>query len=201
MSLYEKKHPDKCIQVNGKTYCCDTLGTPLIENDKALCRFEKDNLTVSAIPSNPLWLSLLVIFAYIGVLVVNALASLLPLNGQTTGEVSDAYPNLFAPAGLTFSIWGVIYVLLGIYVGFQLLTAKSLDSAEYPYTNIVFIISCVFNMAWIFAWHYEQFLISVLLMIGLFISLTLIYLSFHTEYRGLYTQDRKSTRLNSSHRT
>jgi hypothetical protein len=54
--------------------------------------------------------------SYVGMVAVNGLANALPLNGITTGEVSDAYFNLFAPAGVTFAIWGVIYVLLAILV-------------------------------------------------------------------------------------
>src|SRR5699024_1050869 len=64
-------------------------------------------------------LKILVTISYIGMIAVNALANLLPLNGRTTGEVSDAYSNLFAPAGFTFSIWGVIYVLLAGFVVYQ----------------------------------------------------------------------------------
>ncbi len=45
-----------------------------------------------------------VLFA--GMLVMNYLANALPLNNKTTGELSDSFPNLFVPAGLTFSIWG-----------------------------------------------------------------------------------------------
>jgi len=58
--------------------------------------------------------------SYILMVTVNALANILPINGVNTGQVSDAYPNLFAPAGVTFSIWGVIYILLGIHVLYQL---------------------------------------------------------------------------------
>ena len=52
--------------------------------------------------------------------IINAAANLLPINGNTSGEVSDSYPNLFAPAGYTFVIWGVIYLLLGLYSAWQL---------------------------------------------------------------------------------
>jgi hypothetical protein len=54
-----------------------------------------------------------------GVLVTNALANALPIAGRTTGEVSDMYPNLFTPAGITFSIWGVLYLGLLIFVVLQ----------------------------------------------------------------------------------
>jgi hypothetical protein len=41
---------------------------------------------------------------FIGMLVVNGLANGLPINGRTTGELSAMFPNLFVPAGITFSI-------------------------------------------------------------------------------------------------
>lgn len=56
-----------------------------------------------------------VIITYILMIAVNGLMNALPINGMNTGNVSDAYPNLFAPAGITFPIWGVIYILLAIY--------------------------------------------------------------------------------------
>lgn len=56
---------------------------------------------------------------YLIMVIVNALANILPINGIDTGAISDSYPNLFAPAGLTFSIWGVIYLLLLGYTLYQ----------------------------------------------------------------------------------
>jgi hypothetical protein len=56
---------------------------------------------------------------YVAMVVVNFLANGLPINNRSTGEISDAYFNLFAPAGITFSIWGLIYLLLGGYVIYQ----------------------------------------------------------------------------------
>src|SRR5690606_21511929 len=66
---------------------------------------------------NTLWLwTALVLF--IVMLIINGIAgSTTILGGVQTGEVSDIYANLFAPTGFTFSIWGVIYLLLA---GFML---------------------------------------------------------------------------------
>jgi len=60
--------------------------------------------------------------AYAAMVVVNFLANGLPINNRSTGAIADAYPNKFAPAGLAFSIWGLIYLLLGGYVLYQFLT-------------------------------------------------------------------------------
>lgn len=50
------------------------------------------------------WLKVLIVVSFLAMVVVNALANILPINGIDTGAVSDSYPNLFAPTGLTFSI-------------------------------------------------------------------------------------------------
>lgn len=62
--------------------------------------------------------------AFLMTVIVNALSNILPLNGRTTAEVSDLYSNLFTSAGYVFSIWGVIYLLLLIFVLYQILPRK-----------------------------------------------------------------------------
>lgn len=61
----------------------------------------------------------IVTISYLIMVAANAAAVLLPVNGVTTQEVSDYYANLFAPAGFTFMIWSVIYVLLAAFVVYQ----------------------------------------------------------------------------------
>ena len=56
------------------------------------------------------------------VLVMNVVASALPLSGLSVGGVSDKYATLFAPIDFTFGIWGLIYLGLTIYTFTQLFT-------------------------------------------------------------------------------
>jgi hypothetical protein len=119
-----------------------------------------------------------VIVTFLVMITANALANILPINGVTTGEVSDAYQNLFAPAGLTFSIWGVIYLLLAAYVLYSLgffRSDKNAVDAELLYrTCILFSVSSLANTAWIFCWHYDLIPLSMLLMIVLLVCLIYI---------------------------
>lgn len=64
-------------------------------------------------------ISMLVILSYVSMIVVNAMANILPIGGMNTGAISDSYPNIFAPAGITFSIWAVIYLTLALYCIYQ----------------------------------------------------------------------------------
>ncbi|MBL7815542.1 MAG: tryptophan-rich sensory protein [Saprospiraceae bacterium] len=105
------------------------------------------------------------------VLVVNYFANALPINGIKTGAVSDKYFNEFAPANITFSIWAVIYTLiLGIMI-WQFIGKNYLKTNAVKSFSIWFVINCVLNAAWIFAWHYEAFVITLLLMGGILFSL------------------------------
>jgi len=110
-------------------------------------------------------------------LVWNTLANALPLGGMGTGELSDLYPNLFVPAGITFSIWGLIYLgLIGFVVAGFLFARRS--EAEDPLAAVGpwFGVNTVANGLWIVAWHYRVVPLSLVLMGVILASLIAMYL-------------------------
>jgi len=124
-------------------------------------------------------LSILNLLGFLGMVMVNYLAVALPLNNKTTGELSDQYPNLFVPAGFTFSIWGVIYLLLAIFIVYQLVYAfrkNTQNSSFLEKIGILFFASSLANLSWVFAWHFELVSLSLFLMLILLGSLITIYL-------------------------
>lgn len=129
--------------------------------------------------SHVLSLSTLNLLGFVGTVTVNALANILPINNITTGELSDLYPNLFVPAGLTFAIWGLIYVLLGILVIYPLIPSVRRDPQKIDFVRRIgplFFISCIANIGWIFAWHYQILPLSLVFMLILLGCLLAIYL-------------------------
>ncbi len=121
------------------------------------------------------------ILAFIAMIAVNALANILPINGLNTGEVSAFYPNLFVPAGFTFSIWGIIYLLLAFYVVISsslLLKKNNSSSTEKFILQIakIFIVTCIINATWIFVWHHLQIVASVFVMLLFLFALVVMYL-------------------------
>jgi hypothetical protein len=106
---------------------------------------------------------------FAGMVAVNGLANGLPLNGVNTGQLSDELPNLFVPAGLTFSIWGLIYALL---LGHVVVVVREAffgrgDATWEPADGWLFSANAALNGAWIFAWHWRLRPLSLVIMLGI----------------------------------
>lgn len=116
----------------------------------------------------------------------NYLANALPIGGITTGEVSDLLDNLFTPSGFTFSIWGVIY--LSIFI-FLISLFRVTDNIK-PFIGRVlylFNINCLLNISWIFVWHYKVFPLSLIIMLCLLYNLILISRVININYKDFKT--------------
>jgi hypothetical protein len=121
-------------------------------------------------------MSLVTFLFFLAVLTVNALANILPINGVGTGKISDDLPNLFVPAGLTFSIWGLIYLLLAGYVvaAFVQAFGKNPGRRWGAADGAILSFNFAANIAWIFAWHYHHVALSLVFMILILGSLILL---------------------------
>jgi hypothetical protein len=112
-------------------------------------------------------LRILALASFVFVLVMNSVATALPLNGLSVGGVSDKYTTLFAPIDFTFGIWGLIYLGLTIYTFTQLATNNEVIQRITPW----FIAANIFNGSWIIAWRLEWLAVSSLILIGLLFCL------------------------------
>ncbi len=124
------------------------------------------------------------LIVFVVMVTVNALANILPIAGMSTGAISDAYPNLFAPAPLTFAIWGLIYFLLALFILYQLGLFNGKSGGSMPAVKRIggwFIVSSLANAAWIFSWHYQVIPVSMVLMVVILMSLIFTYLNINRE--------------------
>lgn len=117
---------------------------------------------------------ILAALAFAIMVTANALANALPLNGVNTGQLSDEIPNLFVPTGLTFAIWGLIYLLLAGYIAAILREAFRRNSSGQRWEardGWLFALNALANTAWIFAWHWRLIPLSMLIMLVILASL------------------------------
>ena len=123
------------------------------------------------------------VIAALATIVVNILATALPLNGQDTGEISDRFDIYFVPAGYVFSIWGLIYIGLVAFAIYQALPSQR-DNPRLRRVGYLFALSCVANIVWLFLWHYNVFSLTLVAMVTLLLSLIAIYLSLEIGRAG-----------------
>jgi MFS family permease len=109
------------------------------------------------------------------VVLVNFLANALEFNGQSTGDVVNQDPVPFQPAGWVFSIWGVIYTLLLLFVIYGFLPGGR-RNVRLRRISPLFLISNIANVTWIVLWHYERFFASLVTILVLLGSLLAIYI-------------------------
>ena len=119
------------------------------------------------------------LIAFVVTVVLNGMAVALPLNGLTTAEISDRFPVLVTPAGYVFSIWSVIYLLLAAFTIWQALPRQRTDGTL---RSIGYLpaLAGVLNAIWVVLWHFEAFVLTVPVMLGLLLTLVAI----HVRLRG-----------------
>jgi len=142
----------------------------------------------------PLIRQILVILTTLLTLTANGLANALPLNGLTTGEISDRFQVYFVPAGYVFSIWGLIYLGLIAFTVYQALPSQR-NNPRLERVGGWVVLANLTNAAWIFLWHYEQFPLTLLVMLILLASLIMVYLRLETGRVSAPTAENWMVRL------
>jgi translocator protein len=115
------------------------------------------------------------IVAFIVMLIVNGLANTTLIGGRTTADISNQNPTLITPAGYVFAIWGIIYALLAVFLVYQALP-RNKDKPFQKQISALFILSCIFNIVWLFFWQNNLLAISTVIIFGFLATLIAIYL-------------------------
>ncbi|MCW5852147.1 MAG: tryptophan-rich sensory protein [Anaerolineae bacterium] len=129
------------------------------------------------------------VVAILVTITVNTLANTLPINGQTTAQVSDKFPVPFVPAGYVFAIWGIIYLGMLLFAVYQALPSQR-DNPRLRSLDLPFVVNNVANSVWIFFWHYELFTLTEVAMLVVLGTLIMIYLRLGVGQRAVSQAER-----------
>ncbi len=127
--------------------------------------------------------------AFVLTVAVNAAAVLLPLNGNSTAEISARFPALVIPANYVFSIWSVIYLALFVFTVSQALPGRRRDD-RLRRIGYLPALTGLLNAAWVMLWHYELFALTVPVMVALLLTLVTIYRRLDIGRRPVALLDR-----------
>jgi hypothetical protein len=125
--------------------------------------------------SNDRLRQVLVVGSFALAIALNAAANIVPLNGQTTGEIADRFQVFVQPAGYVFSIWSLIYVGQLAFVLHSLRPSR-LEDRLLRRIGLLPVAVAVLNGVWILAWHWELFPLTLLIMVALLLALIWLYL-------------------------
>ncbi|KAJ3449057.1 hypothetical protein M0812_05201 [Anaeramoeba flamelloides] len=126
---------------------------------------------------------------YLFMIIANVIPNIVKPNGNTVSSVSKKYPTRITPSGFTFSIWGIIYTFLGIWVVSQIVSLfawkKQIQDQIYKRIDsigVFFFISCLANGTWIFVWVYEHVVASFFIILLILASLVFIYVKIQMQF-------------------
>jgi len=97
------------------------------------------------------------------------------IGGMTQADISNMFPSAITPAGITFSIWSVIYlswIIAGIYVWFFQKKKGSIDTR----TLAIFSLAILLTGVWLIPWGYIWIGTALIVMI---VILGLLKYTFH----------------------
>jgi benzodiazapine receptor len=132
-------------------------------------------------------------------LAVNLLANIIPLNNVYTGAVSDHYPNLFTPPGYVFAIWGAIYILLGVFLVYQV-RGNQRDSPYLKEIGLWYVLGSLANIVWLFLFHYSYnnpalLVVSMVPIVVLLLSLLMVYVRLGIGKKAVSMKERLAVHL------
>jgi len=132
------------------------------------------------VQSNSSWkLNITTAVAYVANTVVTYLSQT-GIFGYTNQELSLKYQTLVTPKGFAFAIWGVIFLLQGVFSVAQLFPSLRQKKEVVEGVNYWYVSVCVFQCAWTIAFAQDIVWLSLVFMLGIWTSLTLLAQSLCT---------------------
>lgn len=101
--------------------------------------------------------------SFIIVLIINYLSNTDIIGEMSVGAVSNMYPTVITPAGYAFSVWGLIYFFLILFVGYQWYSSIKKKGELLNKVGLYFTLSNLANTFWIIAWVNNLIFLSLVL--------------------------------------
>lgn len=121
------------------------------------------------------------VISFLLMLIASVSAAILPFNGQTTGNISDSYTILAFPAKYVFFVLFLVYLLIlyWFYKQWQIVR-KDIFKITFIQT-LLFTLSMIFQIIWIYYWHQQQFITSCIIAIIAALLLAVFYFLMPTQ--------------------
>ena len=120
---------------------------------------------------------ILLMLFFISTVIVKLLSILLPINGQTSGEIFNRLPVFFTPANYVFYIWIVIFISLAWWIWNMMKDYKSSRPIP-PKRVLLYGVASILYILFVLTWQYEHFGYTFVTLTALLGSLFILYLTY-----------------------
>lgn len=149
--------------------------------------------TESTKPNFHSWFwSVAVVLAFIVQVIMNILSSETfgSFGGGSNSELSKEYPTFLTPDGLTFSVWGIIYLFQGVFTIYQVLPCFHNSHAGVSRARFWVVALFIVNGLWLPVFSNRRFWLALVLMLVMDLCLIMIYRMMMINYGAIdRTQD------------
>jgi benzodiazapine receptor len=104
------------------------------------------------------------------------------IGGQpTNGELSDKYQTIVTPVGLSFSIWGPIFIIQALWVGWQFLPSQR-NNLGVTLVGWKYLLIVLFQCGWTVSFSFEVMWLSLVCMYGILFFLVRTVITLNRQY-------------------
>lgn len=113
--------------------------------------------------------------SFLLVMLISIFAAILPINGQTTGNVSDSYTILAFPSKYVFYAIILIYISILYWLCKQWQMVRKQTVAISTIQSILFSLSMLLQIISLYYWHEQNFVASAIILIIATLFFALFY--------------------------
>ena len=129
-------------------------------------------MSTSTTPPTPLSTRLAVVVAYVVMILSNYLSTATTVFGGTNNAIiSKENPTTLSPDGLTFAIWGIIYLFETILVVYQFVPRTASESVLDGTTRHWLIAAFLFNAIWLPIFSFHRWWLALAVIVGYLLAL------------------------------
>src|SRR5690625_2898461 len=107
---------------------------------------------------------LLAVILFVATIILNYMSASGILFKFSQAEISHMYENLLDPAGGTFSIWGIIYIGMALFLALPYIKRLTMTDEEFYYKRLmpIFIGWEICNLIWTITWNNDIILLALI---------------------------------------
>jgi len=116
-----------------------------------------------------------VVLSYVLMITSNALSTNTAIYTKTNADIANTSPNVYlTPDGLTFAVWGIIYLCATVFVVFQALPSNH-DNEALTQIRLPAAAAYLLNAIWLPVFQFEYFFCSEVIICAYLYMLWMVY--------------------------